>query len=97
MEQREVKCACCGASVTPDVPEYFVEIESFRLMSERGQDIPRRGSQKYHHAMEHLRAEVRASYFENIELYNRGHLWCPHCGSRIPSEDENDFSCNPGV
>jgi ribosomal protein L32 len=82
-----LKCACCGVFVTPEVPEYFVEIESFRLMAERNQSVPRRGSREYHDAIDKLRAEVSASYFLNCELYEHGHRWCPRCGSRLTSEE----------
>jgi hypothetical protein len=79
-----VRCVCCGELVQPEVPEYFIEIESFRLMAERNLRMPRRGSKEYHSALEKLRSEVQALYFGNRELYDQGHLWCPRCGSRLP-------------
>ena len=82
-ESETVRCGCCSASVTPQVPEYYAEIESFRLMAERNESVPRRGSAKYHDAMERLRPEAQASYFQNHELYDRGHLWCPMCGNKL--------------
>jgi hypothetical protein len=85
MEGEAVRCACCGEAVRPEVPEYFIEIESFRLMAERNLQMPRRGSKEYHSALEKLRPEVQALYFCNQGLYNRGHLWCPKCGSRLAS------------
>ncbi|RJP17792.1 MAG: hypothetical protein C4520_15595 [Candidatus Abyssobacteria bacterium SURF_5] len=84
-----VQCGCCGALVAPEVPQYFFEIECFRLLAERNREIPRRGSREYHEAMEELRPEITTSYYHNAELYRNGHLWCPVCGSRLtPSKEE---------
>ncbi len=87
MDEGTIRCACCGALVSPEVPEYYIEIESFRLLSERGVSMARRGSREYHDAMEKVRSEVVASYFHNLELYDRGHLWCPTCGSKLFSSE----------
>jgi hypothetical protein len=76
-------CACCGAEIPVEVPEYYIEIQSFRLMSERIEKVPRRGSKEYHDEMEKLLPEIRQGYFQNPEMYNQGHLWCPVCGSRL--------------
>jgi len=78
-----INCPSCGAEITSDVPEYYVELECFRMISERGQDTPRRGSKEYHEAIEKLLPQVRKKYFENIELYDQGHRWCPKCGMRL--------------
>ena len=45
-------CACCGAEIAPEVPRFFIELESFRLMNEHDAKVPRRGSKEYHEAME---------------------------------------------
>jgi hypothetical protein len=94
-----IKCVCCGVSVAPEVPEYFIELECFRLMTELSGQIPRRGSPEYHDVMEKLRPEISASYFRNMELYDRGHLWCPMCGSRLSPRggEDDDFRRGPGL
>jgi len=81
-------CDCCGAQISPDVPAYFIELECYRLLSERGQPVPRRGSTEYHTAMETLSADIRHSYFQNPRMYNRGHLWCPVCGDKLNCQEE---------
>lgn len=80
---RVISCASCGSEISPKVPEYFIEIESFRLMNERGEQIPRRGSHEYHEMMERLAPEIHEAYFHNQELYDGNHLWCPSCGCRL--------------
>jgi len=82
-----MKCACCGVKISPEVPDYYIELECFRMISEQG-PAPRRGSREYHDAMERLVPEIRAAYFQNRDMYDRGHLWCPNCGSRLSFEQE---------
>jgi DNA-directed RNA polymerase subunit RPC12/RpoP len=77
------KCASCSAQISAEVPEYYVELESFRLMSERIEKLPRRGSKEYHEAMERLMPQIHRGYFQNPEMYDTGHRWCPVCGSRL--------------
>ena len=81
-------CAICGAETTADVPEYFIELECFRLMEERTGKVPRRGSKDYHEAIERLLPEIRESYFRNRRMYDGGHLWCPLCGCRLTETRE---------
>jgi hypothetical protein len=69
--------------VRSEVPEYFIEIECHRLIRERENEVPRRGSKRYHEAMERLRPEASEAYFQNHALYDGGHLWCPECGARL--------------
>ena len=76
-------CSSCGAEITPEVPDYFIELESFRLMNEREEKMPRRGSKDYHDMMKRLLPEIREAYFRNREMYDHGHLWCPACGNRL--------------
>jgi hypothetical protein len=78
-----IVCASCGAEVTSEVPEYYIELECFRMIRERGEDVPRRGSDAYHEAIENLSPEIKKKYFENSEMYNEGHRWCPKCGIRL--------------
>ena len=78
-----ITCASCGAEISCDVPEYFIELECFRIISEREEEIPRRGSKQYHEAMDKLSSDVREAYFQNREMYDQGHLWCPVCGGRL--------------
>jgi hypothetical protein len=80
---RTLTCAYCGAEISPEVPEYFIELESFRLISESEGKTPRRGSREYREAMEKLTPDIREAYYKNIELYDHGHLWCPVCGGRL--------------
>lgn len=80
-------CASCGAEIAPDVPEYFIELECFRLIRQRGEEVPRRGSRKYHEAIESLTPEIREAYFKNREMYDGRHLWCPKCGYRLRGPD----------
>ena len=81
--EREITCGSCGAKVSREVPEYFVELECFRLMADRQEEIPRRGSNEYHKAMEKLMPEIREAYFNNPGMYDKGHLWCSACGCRL--------------
>jgi len=83
--EREIMCGSCGARVSRAVPEYFVELECFRFMADRQETIPRRGSNEYHEAMEKLLPEIREAYFNNPEMYDKGHLWCSVCGCRLSS------------
>ncbi len=83
-------CACCGAQITPQVPEYFVELECFRLLNERKGSVPRRGSKEYHDAMEEFLPEIQESYYRNREMYDNGHLWCPVCGSKLAASGDGD-------
>jgi len=78
-----IVCAACGTEVAPDVPEYYVELECFRIISEREDKTPRRGSKEYHEAFEKLAPEVREAYFKNREMYDEGYRWCPVCGTRL--------------
>ena len=77
-------CSFCGAKIVPQVPEYYMELECFRLMSTRLETVPRRGSREYHEVMQALAPEVHEAYFQNREMYDRGHLWCSVCGGRLP-------------
>lgn len=79
----KLACAFCGVEISPEVPEYFIELECFRLISESGGETPRRGSKDYHESIEKLSPQVREAYFQNREMYDDGHLWCPACGSRL--------------
>ncbi|UCD58795.1 MAG: hypothetical protein JSV16_06730 [Candidatus Hydrogenedentota bacterium] len=81
-------CACCGSEIGAEVPEYYIELECFRLMSEREERLPRRGSREYHEAMDRLLPEIRQAYFEDREMFEQGHLWCPVCGSRLSRRTE---------
>jgi DNA-directed RNA polymerase subunit RPC12/RpoP len=81
--ERTYTCAHCGAEVSPEVPEYFIELECFRIIDEREGETPRRGSSEYQEAMEKLSPEIKAAYFKNPEMYDNGHLWCPMCGGRL--------------
>ena len=54
-------CAHCGAEVLPEVPEYFIELECFRIIQAREEKIPRRGSKEYHETMERWRRQYRAT------------------------------------
>jgi hypothetical protein len=81
-------CACCGAEIAPEVPKYFVELECLRLIREREEKVPRRGSKEYHDAMERLLPEIQQAYFGNQEMYDHGHLWCPECGRRLDRQRE---------
>ncbi len=80
---REITCGSCGAEVSREIPEYFVELECFRLMADRQEKMPRRGSNEYHKAMDTLLPEIREAYFNNSEMYDKGHLWCSSCGCRL--------------
>ena len=80
---RNFTCSLCGAAISPEVPEYFIELECFRIISERGGDVPRRGSMDYHEAMEQLSPEIKEAYYRNREMFDHGHLWCPVCGGRL--------------
>ena len=80
-------CPACGSDITPDVPEYFIELECFRLIQRRGAKAPRRGSAEYHEAIEKLSPEIRETYFKNREMYDEGHLWCPKCGCRLKGSE----------
>ncbi len=81
-------CNSCGVEMKPDVPEYFVELECFRIINGRGKEMPRRGSREYHEASEKLLPEIRAAYFKNRKMYDDGHLWCPACGARLRGSGE---------
>ena len=81
-------CAACAAEITTDVPEYFIELECFRLLDEREEKVPRRGSKEYHEVIERLLPEIRESYFRNRRMYDEGHLWCPSCGFRLAGTRE---------
>ncbi len=81
--EQKLVCALCGAEISPEVPEYFIELECFRIMSERGEQVPRRGSKDYHDAMEKLLPNIREAYYKNPQMYDHGHVWCPVCGGRL--------------
>lgn len=81
-----IVCASCGAEVTSQVPEYYIELECFRKIREHGKSVPRRGSKEYHEAIEKLLPEIRKKYFESSEMYDEGHRWCPKCGIRLSEE-----------
>ena len=81
--ENDLICRSCGAEVAPDVPEYYIEIECFRLIKERGEKTPRRGSNEYQESIERFMPEIRVKYFKNKEMYDGGHLWCPACGTRL--------------
>ena len=92
--ERVSACSCCGARIETQVPEYYIELECFRLLNQQGREIPRRGSREYHEAMDRLLPEIQEAYFRNREMYDNGHLWCPTCGSRLTHErtsETNDF------
>ena len=38
--ERTIACSACGTEVAPEVPEYYIELECFRIISERGKDAP---------------------------------------------------------
>ena len=81
-------CGCRGELVPADVPEYCVELECYRLLREREQKVPCRGSREYHEVMERLSAEIHRNYFQNPSMYDHGHLWCPMCGCRLGHQEE---------
>ena len=81
-----IVCPSCGAEVSREAPEYYVELECFRIIAEQGQDVPRRGSEEYHEAIERLLPKIREEYFKNREMYDGGHLWCPACGARLQGD-----------
>lgn len=83
MVDHKIVCAACGAEVAADVPAYYIELECFRMISERGEDVPRRGSKAYHEAIENLLPDIKKKYFESTEMYDEGHRWCPTCGARL--------------
>lgn len=83
MSSFNARCECCGTEISPQAPEFYVELECFRLISERGEYVPRRGSSEYHEAMERLRPKIGESYFRNQQMYDHGHLWCPVCGCKM--------------
>jgi predicted RNA-binding Zn-ribbon protein involved in translation (DUF1610 family) len=78
-----IVCASCGAEISSEVPEYYVELECFRIIRERGKDVPRRGSKKYHEVFNELLPQIKKRYLENSEMYDEGHRWCPKCGIRL--------------
>lgn len=84
--ERTIICLSCSAEITSEVPEYYIELECFRMISERGEEVPRRGSKDYHEAFERLLPEIKKKYFENSEMYEEGHRWCPKCGIRLGKE-----------
>ena len=78
-----IACQSCGVEIPSDVPEYYIELERYRIIKARGEKPPRRGSKEYHEATEGLMPEIKARYFKNKEMYDGGHLWCPGCGTRL--------------
>ena len=82
-DNRNFICSLCGAEISPDVPEFFIELECFRIIREREGDIPRRGSKDYHEAMKQLSPKIKEEYYKNREMFDHGHLWCPVCGARL--------------
>ncbi len=81
--RRSRTCPVCGAEIAGEVPGYYIEIESYRRISEFGEKIPRRGSKEYHEAMDKLRSEIEDAYYKDGEMYDNDHLWCSVCGSRM--------------
>lgn len=81
--ENAIVCRSCGMEVTRDVPEYYIELECFRIIKARGEEAPRRGSKEYHEAIEQIMPKIKAKYFKNKEMYDGGHLWCPACGTRL--------------
>ena len=86
--EHDIVCGACGTQITPEAPEYYVELECFRLISEREDRVPRRGSKEYHEAAEKFSPEVKVEYFKNRKMYSGGHLWCPECGFRLNETGE---------
>ena len=80
---RNFICSLCGAEVSSEVPEFFIELECFRIISECEGEIPRRGSKEYHESMERLSPGIKEAYYANREMFDHGHLWCPVCGGRL--------------
>jgi hypothetical protein len=81
--ENTTNCRACGIEVSSKVPEYYVELECFRKINKSEEQPPRRGSDEYHAAIEKLAPEVREEYFNNLQMYDDGHLWCPACGIKL--------------